>query len=374
MSTIIRDAIIRLKLEQAKTKLESPDVSAVKRAYEAEEKAAREAARATQEATAATKEHAAAVKESSDGGQRSVLELERRVTTSNYQMMASFREGGEGALRMARGLAFLSASGSDSLQQLMQKVALAQGAFDVFAGGFKLFSNLGAVFGPVGVAVAGITAVVAAGTLAWREYKNEVAETNRQLEESRKRLAAAAVAESERQAKLRSGRSDIELDVLQRRIGSAGTPQSRQRRLEEAGRRLGQIVSDREAGVEDFVSRFSTAPAQLGVRRELESRERGLLRAVEDRERVERQLFEADRDRLNQQSASATQALISGVSIGGPAIPAATLAGGAVLGAIQRNLEERTKEFEREGDRLIEIFRRTNERLLELQNAADQRG
>src|SRR5688572_4553486 len=113
MSTIIRDAVIRLKLEQQKTKLETPEIKAVK-------------------------EYGLAHKEAGEIIQRSYKEAERATVTANHQMVSSFREGGEGALRMARGIAFLSAGGSEDMKKLVQQVALAQGAFDVFAGSAKM--------------------------------------------------------------------------------------------------------------------------------------------------------------------------------------------------------------------------------------------
>src|SRR5688572_4593945 len=120
---IIRDAIIRLKLELAKSKLEAPEIEKVTRAYDSEQKSARESTKAVRESTAAKREHAQVSRESAESSSRAMSDLRRNVTGGNYEMVASFREGGEGALRMARGIAFLSASGSDDLRRLVQTVA-----------------------------------------------------------------------------------------------------------------------------------------------------------------------------------------------------------------------------------------------------------
>jgi hypothetical protein len=154
-------------LEQQKAKLEAPDIGPAVRAHEAEAKAAREAAKAKIESDRATKE------------------FTRTSSQSSQLVLSHFREGGEGALRMARGIAFLSASGSEDLRKLVQTVAVAQGAFDVFAGAFKLFANVGT---PIGVAVTALgTAVVAFNR--YEESLKRAAAASRRLQEQERKAA-----------------------------------------------------------------------------------------------------------------------------------------------------------------------------------------
>lgn len=88
---------------------------------------------------------------------------------------------GEGALRFARGLAFLSASGSESLNKLVQNVAIAQGALDVFKGGEKTLRSLQVAFGPLAGAAAAFGGVLTAGVLVWQAYREETRKAEAEL-------------------------------------------------------------------------------------------------------------------------------------------------------------------------------------------------
>lgn len=216
MSQVIRDAVIRLKWEQSKAKLEAPDYAPAKRAAEEVKKATVEASAAAKESSRSANTWAAGLrtvsaeyKQAQAGQQawaaglakikgeqagaagatveatRATVEHTRVTQEFGFKSVIHFREAGEGALRMTRGLALLSASGSESLQKLVRQVAIAQGALDIFAGGFKLVT-FASKFGQVGLAIAGVTAALSAGVLAWQNYLNKADEAAEKFREATK--------------------------------------------------------------------------------------------------------------------------------------------------------------------------------------------
>jgi hypothetical protein len=262
MSTIIRDAIIRVKLEQQKSSVEGGGEKKWAEGYKAATKAAEEAAKAQKEAGKASEE------------------FQRKTSTANQQTVAAFRESGEGALRMARGIAFLSAQGGADLQKLVQHVMLAQGAFDVFAGGAKMVTQLGAAFGPAGIAVAALTAAAAAGTIAWNHYTGSMekareeakanaeesrllAEANKRVEESIKginaatqsRLSAAQIRKADK-----TRREDEELVSIQDRSVGRGAEQILTR---STAARARELREQQEAAAKKFTG--DGAGAALGA-------------------------------------------------------------------------------------------------------------
>lgn len=233
MSQVIRDVILRLRLEQTKSKLEAPNAADIEKSWKAGYRAAKEVEQAAKDATKATKEYDRVNKEAGDSAQRSHRDTERVVTDSGYRMGVSFREGGEGALRMARGIAFLSASGGDSLQALVRHVAVAQGAFDIFAGGFKMVTNLSRAFGgPAALAVTAVTSAITLGVLAWQRWKHAAEEAAKAAKEKLKQaeIQANATANAVVQGRDRLAR-DQEAAGLSR-TGAIVTPE--QRRAAEA--------------------------------------------------------------------------------------------------------------------------------------------
>jgi hypothetical protein len=387
--TIIRDAVIRLRLEQEKTQLENPAVSGVSKAYEDIQKAAAEAAASIREAINASKEWgresprqqtelsdlaaairealaaakewgkevpkqapaidawteglrrlneewrksgsgrdswgeglarmkeqqkaakeaAAAMQEYAGGAQAHWSSTAQVAETSSRRMVNSFREGGEGALRFARGLAFLSASGSEDIQKLARTVSVAQGAFDVFAGGTKMVMNMTAALGPWGAAIAAGTAVLAAGALAISHYNNkqkEAAEYARKWADEQKKINA----ELGRTVGGALGRTaDFDQQTRDRQLRAAGAGTSSQQRaaldalVPEFDRK---IKNSQELLAERYVKAQRSQDAEVvqntlgfarGGRNEVESRiqleERRQQLALEDINRREQQAQEA---------------------------------------------------------------------------------
>ena len=116
---------------------------------------------------------------------REAEQAERAAAMGRQQAIAKFREAGEGAFTLARGLALTFTSTDEGLQKMLRNVAQVQGFFDIYKGGSKLiqdgvgaFNALSAAGGastlamkglslalsPVGLAVGAIT--IGIGSLA----------------------------------------------------------------------------------------------------------------------------------------------------------------------------------------------------------------
>lgn len=303
MSTVIRDAVIRLRYEQGK--LESTPAV---RAHQEHQKAAKETAKAEKEVAVAVKETVAVSSQSSQ------------------RMVANFREAGEGALRFARGLAFLSASGSEDLKKLVQTVAIAQGAFDVFAGGFKVFTNLAVTFGnPVALAVTGVTTAIGAGAAAWIRWRNEAEEAKKAALEVAK--AVMEIEAARREAVAAGSRTAFGRIAFrdQFAITDAQRAALQQRERDEVARARRVLESEFGRNAPGFQRDFYGAiggadQGQLRAALDYEKQRAELTRRQLD---LDKEKYEQDRKRLTEQSGLAQQTIGAGVPglgafLGGP--------------------------------------------------------
>jgi hypothetical protein len=217
MAEVTPRVIIEVETRQKRSRLEAPDATSTERTFKAQ----------------------------ADAAERASQSVERNaevVRRSSASMLNSFREAGEGAFRFGRGLALLSANGSDDLKRLVQSVALAQGAFDVFAGGSKVFTSLAGVLGgPVAVGITGVTTALGAGAIAWNKWKAEAEAAAKAVEEARK-AAMEFERESargwERQQQREGASRNRRSEIAGFRLDAALTPESRASRLTEEQARL----------------------------------------------------------------------------------------------------------------------------------------
>lgn len=170
MSEIIRDAIIRLKLETQRSRVEMPEVDKISRAYE-DQRIKSEQVRVSVEQT-----------------QRSVQESTKVHQEFGQEAVKSFRHGLEGTIQFARGVALMTASGEEDTRKLLESFAKIEAATALIKGAVNLAKFAGG-FGPVGVAVAGVAAAVGTGITIWNRYANSVAEAAKAQEEARKTAA-----------------------------------------------------------------------------------------------------------------------------------------------------------------------------------------
>lgn len=177
MAETIRDVIIKIRIQQEKSKLEPPDTSAFRQALDRATRPTTGGGTAT--ATSAEKEAEKAMqlaertaayvdKIDETNGQRIVnraqrnaaarAQAEAQALAASRQTLESFNAMGEGALRAGRGVAFLTAATEDDLRAALQYVAGAQGVLDVFAGLSNVTKGVMSARQALGVATVTVTA------------------------------------------------------------------------------------------------------------------------------------------------------------------------------------------------------------------------
>jgi hypothetical protein len=316
----------------------------------------------------------------------------REQAAATQQMIGNFREGGEGALRMARGIAFLSASGSQDMQKLAQSVAIAQGAFDVFAGGFKAVTNLARVFGgPVATAVTVVAAAATAGAVAWNRWKASAEEAAKAADEARKaamelegQLADNWRKQQEREGAVRSGQSDI----ARLRQEMAITPEQRAAALVQEERELEQerktIETDRRRRLRGFqggqfrggeaeawqeLLKFGSA-SHLENARDIEERRMAVARRQLD---IDKEQQRIQRERLSEQQSLEFSFYHLGAQAagGGSVASAAAFAPGVSQIAAQntQQMRELIAAQTAANNALIEAYRDAQQKITDLRNA-----
>lgn len=185
MSVVIRDALIRLRIELEKSKLDSPEASGVKKAFDEQAKAARETAKVTRDASAANRAYAESAKEYIGGTSIHWSSAESAVRKSNQQILSHMTEGLEGITRFTRGVALMGVNTEQEMHALLQRLIKLQAGFDIVAGGAKYIKGLGLAFGSTGMAVGGVTLALAAGAIGWQMYQQKIESAKKALEEAR---------------------------------------------------------------------------------------------------------------------------------------------------------------------------------------------
>jgi hypothetical protein len=399
--TVIREAVIRLRLEQQKTNLNAPDIRVIQEA----EKTTREIAKATdawaaglrkvneewrkggsgrdrwaEGITRMSAQRADAAQKAADAERAAVQEsirqqkeLERMTALANRQMLIAFREGGEGALRMARGIAFLSASGG-------QSVSMAQGAFDVFAGGTKLITNLSAVLGPVPATIAAVTTALGAGAIAWRAYADEEARAARFAEEFRKK-SDEAIAAGDRAARMLGGEASrgAALRDIDRQIAEAGGREEVRRGLREGIVNIEQQRAEAQERERQARERYRYfADVSGGAERgrfiaPVEAAEREQLDLLKERVQRERDIHQAQLDEFDERERRLRETLANVRAADIPILSDLTAAG--VQGQVEQVRRERdqvTAEFQTFMRDLLKTVREQQTQVNEVQREQDQ--
>lgn len=338
MSDVIRKAIIELEVRQKRSRLEAPG-AADTAGFKAQAEAAGKAEQAVDKSTAAVKRHAEVVR------------------SSTFSVVKDFREAGEGVFKMTRGLALLASSGSDDLKKLVQQVVIAQGAFDVFSGGFKTISNLASRLG--GPAAAGVTAVSAAlgiGALAWGRWRAAAEEAALKVEESIRRTEELLDKVVER----RAGRDLESRGDRGASIGISLTDDTRAARLRDAIRQEGAVVADTQRGIRegealrDVEGRGIHFAAQENRRAE---------QAIKNRLDLEQELF-----RVEQQRDASRQSQLNDVLRG----VGSTFGFNLQLPQQSLGFDKFTKELQATMDSLLRQMQQYRERAQFLENLANK--
>lgn len=168
MADVIRDVVIRLAIQQAESKIKPPDLSPVRKAHDdlerQREKHHREEQKRLKVEEQARKQAAAQV----EGAARAQEAQQQRLGQTLSQTGQRFKEAGEGAFILARGLAFTFSGTDEGLQKMLKNVAQVQGMFDIFKGGIGVVQKLGVTMsfslGPAAALIAGLV-------YAWNEVE-----------------------------------------------------------------------------------------------------------------------------------------------------------------------------------------------------------
>lgn len=284
MSDFIRDAVIRIRYETQKSKLESPELSQTVKSAEQVAASTTKTAAAEQQIAAAAQQtlrsyeqriamaEQASLKQATASAKSGSL-LGAGVDFAEYEkqqprMVAGLQEVsskteeaarvqedfGEksnrsyirsigGITQLSRGIALLAANGSEDSQKLLQNIVAIQGGVDLVRGSLQLM-RLGPEFGA-------IAAAVTVGAGAWMLYRGEVDAVKKSLEAT----AAAAKKEHDRltelAAKQESITSEARMEKTGLAVGGSDSKSATERALAETQSRVKEIqqtVSDAETG------------------------------------------------------------------------------------------------------------------------------
>lgn len=324
MGDVIRDAIIRLKIELQKTRIESPEFSTVKRAYEEQAKSVKEVGKATEET------------------QRVVKESAHHHKAFGEEAYHSYKHAAEGAIGFARGIALLTASGEEDTRKLLESFAKIEAATALAKGAMNL-SKFAAGFGPLGIAVAAVSAVATTGALVWSRYaeaeRKAAEEAKKHREEAKKleeQLADNWRAQHDREAAAR-GRAQTSAEMRRQAGITPDTIDATNAREREAlareNKEIGADWRRRVGGFKDTSEGFgqllqfgSVGNWQNALNLERRKAENAQRQQELDRERFDRER-ERQEFRAGSQSAAFGAAAAGGLAFGLPGLGATAALG-----------------------------------------------
>lgn len=149
-----------------------------------------------------------------------VEQVKNEMAEAGIKAADSFRAAGEGAFVLARGIAFVSASSSESFTEVVKRIAMIQGAFDIMKGGIETLKGLregmialkvatgGATVAqlafntamkanPAVIAITAVVAAVGALAIAWRFFRkapDDVKETTESVSDLKDQMQETASA------------------------------------------------------------------------------------------------------------------------------------------------------------------------------------
>lgn len=110
---VIRDVVLRLHLKQVQSTITPPDIGPAKKAAE---------------------EYASTAKKSADDASKASSAAANSIVEANLRAIDSYRLMAEGAIKLARGIAFLGIAEDENFKKALQMVAIAQGTLDIYRG------------------------------------------------------------------------------------------------------------------------------------------------------------------------------------------------------------------------------------------------
>jgi len=389
---IVREGKIRLTLEQVRSKLEAPDVSAVEKALRSEQRAAEDATKANDELNRSHKERGEAVKQSAQEIRPQLERVGRAHEEMGRKAELSYEQIGEGAFRAARGLALLAASGNENLRSLVLDVATVQGAFDGFRGTTKILNGVGLSLGRLHPYLLAATLAATAGAVAWRRYNDSLEETARAEREVAKAAEERRRAQGLATVERISGRETDEAAALRRHTEAAVRPEEKERRLraelEEVGRerirdsqdeyiireKTRRQIRDR-AGYEPTVfDPYTYGVSQdSAIRANQERLVREQMAGAEHELELQQRLYQQDQARLEQQRQAELNSLSSFGAQGGVAAPGMGTFNESrekqINAEYDSRQEARARRLESAADELVQIMEKLVDRQRQIENA-----
>ncbi|QDU55781.1 coiled-coil domain-containing protein [Aeoliella mucimassa] len=271
MADVIRNVIVKVKLEQIKADLQAPDMGPVKREIESVKN---EVKQATESTKALSKEISSASSES----QGSLLTLREE---SNRL--------GEGLSKLASAGGLYAVAMDDALPPSIRLFSTLRGGVEQISGMTTLFQQAGGVLaGPWGIAIAGATTAVSIAATTWHSWQQEITDATKDLrlqnDELDKFFEYREILQSERNAN--RGITRERLSLAQERGDSGEVSKIRAELLSELEAEIQKTVStqktigaarDRgdigeltgaERYLENFQRRKDILQEQIGIRRD----------------------------------------------------------------------------------------------------------
>lgn len=395
MSEVIRDAVVRLRIEMQKAKLESPELAQITRAYGEQSKAAQEAVRATNEIHRATKESVRSVEEYGKSVQEYVggtsIHWANSATESRKamtQILSHTTEGLEGFTRFTRGVMLFGSTNEKEMHELLMRMIKLQAGFDVVAGGAKLVKGLGLAFGTTGMAAAGVTLALTAGITAWEMWKAKAESAKKAAEDAR--LEMEKLSAGVRKIGFQAGDRERERDALL--IKNAITPEQRAAAEARARENLQIQIRANDAyyqkeapaffgssqnfqhGMKGLIHRPDQLRDQAMKARDYEG-ERSKLLALQLEQ--ERQIYEIQREQLSTHNSLAAAGFGSAAEImaqfpgGGLGASMATQAGNQTVNKANATMEKFIAEQTKSLETITGAYTRAVERIKQLEIELD---
>lgn len=292
MAETIRDVVVKIRLEQVDTKLKAPDTDAIKKAVQEYAKTTQETNRKVAESYRKSREEVATLrkqveeltKKIEEQGQASE-ESSKKTTESNMKVSESFQAIGEGALVAGRGVALLSVN-SENLAGAMEKVAKAQGVFDIFKGTTQILSKLPPQLQVVVALSAAVGGLVAAFK-SWRDIApkaiDESADAMRRLDFMTKRVNSDLTKQIDLMTKRRDITRQAEDEVLdllppaerEQALRDRRFALQRQLRRDEFAAQRQEVRAGREAQIRGTRALGLANIAQTGIDEDVQRASRG---------------------------------------------------------------------------------------------------
>ena len=143
MGEVIRNVIVRYKLEAIDSQVKVPNVKPGIKAIATVDKKIEESTKSKIQNEMKVEAQVEKTTKSVVRQAKSVKDFSLKAKSQMISAGEGFRSAAEGAFTMARGIAFLTASSDEDLQKMIRTIVKIQGAFDLFKGASQVITGVG---------------------------------------------------------------------------------------------------------------------------------------------------------------------------------------------------------------------------------------